>query len=172
MTVLSRSPEHPDVRVRRFAREHQFQPVAVLGVGQEGEVYSTEAGTVLKVHLFREPAAREIAVYERLKERGVFEVAGHAVPVLLAADAAEGVIHMTMVKQPFVLDLSRARFQRPVFPDDGNPLWPTKSASSRRFLAEEVPIVRRIREELWRRAGVWITDLHAGNVGFPRGRGC
>ncbi len=54
-----------------------------LGFGKDGLVYSTNAGTAVKVFGGPDTFERELACYKRLDEMHVHEVIGHAVPKLL-----------------------------------------------------------------------------------------
>ena len=125
-------------------------------------MYLTDGGSVVKVLFHRELYARESAAYQRLGAAGVTSVCGHRVPVLLAKSDVLGVLALSYVHRPFVLDFASAALEKPTFVHDGPELWPGPSD----FTAEQIDRVKEIRNQLWDRAGVWIDDLHPGNVGF------
>ena len=149
MTVTTRYGGGPRARLSAFLEPRGLSLVGSLGHGQEGEVYRTDRFTAVKVHRFRELARREIEVYERLRERGVAEVCGHAVPLLLDADATLGVLHLTLVRRPFVLDFSLTAFQKPSFVEEDPAVRPGGGL----FTEEQVVQVREVRRALWEWAG-------------------
>src|SRR3989304_2078112 len=87
--------------------------LAALGSGIDGIVYSTIHATAIKVHSRQDGFERELAVYQRLKEYGVQEICGFAVPRLIKADGKLRVIEMSIVRPPYILDFAKSTLHRP-----------------------------------------------------------
>jgi hypothetical protein len=104
-------------RAWEYAQRNNLGLVKELGFGVHGIVISGEsqiktAGSpvrcALKVHE-REPCyLRERDIYLRLKERGIKEIRGCAVPRLLGYDDNLWIIEMSVVTSPYVLDFAGA----------------------------------------------------------------
>lgn len=140
-----------------------------LGLGLEGFVVETSRGTAVKV-FGRPPACRrERDVYRRLTERQVVSIQGHAVPQLLGYDDELGVIEMSIVAPPFVLDFGKARLDtswEEAFRDAPHVVVERWAHWESLFEPEQWPMVLAIYGELGRRYGVWLEDLHPGNIAF------
>jgi hypothetical protein len=96
-----------------YAAKHRLRFAERLGFGIHGVIFATEGNpeagefaTAVKVFRAREFYLRELAVYERLGEVGVQIILGFNVLQLRRFDAELGVIEMTIVIQPFVLDFA------------------------------------------------------------------
>ncbi len=89
------------------------------------------------------------------------------VPQLLSVDAALGAIEMSVVSRPFVLDFGKIQLDRRL--EDA---WPAEVLEERwaywesLFEPEQWPIVLAIYGELGHRFGIWLEDIHPGNIGF------
>lgn len=132
-----------------------------LGYGKDGMVWATTDQTAVKVFMRAESYAQERDVYHRLEILGVQSVSGHAVPILLHADDHLGVLEMTIVQPPFVLDFAGARLdERPTFPPDVMEEW--FMAKQEEFGADWKQ-ARLVLYEM-ERLGVYLLDVHPGNI--------
>lgn len=119
----------------------------------------------MKAYERRHAYERERDVYRRLGERGVVSIAGHWVPRVERCDDALGVIEMTIVEPPFVLDFASAQLDQPFdFPPDILAEW--YESKRRDFGANWGRAVAVLRE--LERLGIYMVDVHPGNIGFPR----
>jgi hypothetical protein len=108
-----------------YASQHGLSIAERLGFGIHGIIFRTESNpenddiaTAIKVHRYREPYIRELAVYQRLTEAKITKILGFNVPQLLRFDDTICVIEMTVVIRPFVLDFAGAYLDfPPEFPD-------------------------------------------------------
>ncbi len=82
-------------------------------------MWSSTAFTAIKVFALSDRCRRECEVYARLRLAGIRMVAGHSLPELLDIDDRLGVIEMTIVRPPFVLDFASAALDHPPeFPEE------------------------------------------------------
>ncbi|MEX0887188.1 MAG: hypothetical protein WD009_12205, partial [Phycisphaeraceae bacterium] len=72
---------------------------------------------------------RELAACVRLREHEVLDVLGHAVPQLLDADPQLGVIELSTVAPPYVLDFAKCQLDVPL--GQPPPAAPTQLAGNR-----------------------------------------
>jgi len=98
---------------------------------------------------------------------GVVAIHGHQVPQMLGHDDDLGVIEMSIVTRPFVLDFGKVRLDQRL-----EDVWPDEVLAERwaywRSLFEETqwPTVLAIFRELGGRYGIWLEDIHPGNIAF------
>ncbi|MGB7324030.1 MAG: hypothetical protein WBD31_04105, partial [Rubripirellula sp.] len=101
-----------------------------LGIGTQGSVYACNilsqnddiiGQVAVKFHERQVAYNREIAVYQRLHDLEIEEVAGHMVPQLIHHDDELLTIEMTIVSPPFCLDFGGAYLDRP--PDYSDLTW-------------------------------------------------
>lgn len=110
------------VKAREYIR-HQAR-IKELGHGINGFVFSVEANSgysALKVVNESSSFARELAVYQHLRECRVRRVLGLAVPELIGWDTTLRIIEMTVVTPPFLLDFANATLfvpDQPIETDD------------------------------------------------------
>ncbi len=158
-------PEYADLAARagKYAAGRELAIKSLLGRGVNGAVFSTSAPTAIKVFRYEQFYLRELGCYKRLQEFGVEAVAGHEVPALLGEDDALLVIEMTIVKPPYVLDFAAAYLDEP-------PSWPQDVLDDWRlermqvFSSEQWQTVERIIKELEIAYGIYLTDVHPGNI--------
>ncbi|MEZ6233597.1 MAG: hypothetical protein R3B68_05370 [Phycisphaerales bacterium] len=160
----------PDIRASRFAEARGLTIVARLGFGIDGSVFLARSGDgavrALKAFERNEGFERELAVYQRLAARRVKAVRGHAVPELVDHDDALGVIAISVVTLPYVLDFAKVSLDTPPdFPEDV--LRAEQRRAARLFGPLLWPRVLGILSE-FRRMGVWLLDVNPRNIGFPR----
>ncbi|MCA9288549.1 MAG: hypothetical protein KDA05_08185 [Phycisphaerales bacterium] len=125
-------------------------------------------GAVRAIKAFerKEGFGRELAVYQRLAAGRVRVVRGHAVPELVDHDAALGVIAMSVVTLPYVLDFAKVSLDAPPdFPDEV--VRAEEHRAARLFGPLLWPRVVGILAE-FRRLGVWLLDVNPRNIGFSR----
>lgn len=150
-------------RLQTFCKIFHVTPARRLGFGKDGTVWLTTTATALKVYERQYAFDQELAVYQRLADHGITNVHGHAVPQLTIADPVLGVIEMTTVEPPFLLDFASARLDEPVdFPEDVLEEW---RQSKREEFGPDWPQVIAILRAL-ERLGIYMTDVHAGNIRF------
>ncbi|MEX2213913.1 MAG: hypothetical protein WD768_07285 [Phycisphaeraceae bacterium] len=135
-----------------------------LGFGHDGHVFVSNEHTAIKVHERATTYRNELAVYQRLRERGVDRVADHHVPKLIDWDDTRLIIEMSIVPRPFVLDFASAMLDHaPRFPqhviDERTEHWLELFGEN----WEQVPLIVL---ELELRAGVYLLDPHPGNIAF------
>lgn len=134
-----------------------------LGSGAEGFVFPSPHATAVKVFTYPEKFERELAAYQRLRERGVSEILGFAVPRLVAYSRDLLVIEMTIVQPPFILDFAESRLDVPLdFPEGEDEWWERVAA----LFGERFPIVRDLYGALVARCGIYYYDLAPRNIHF------
>lgn len=154
-------------KVRAYATASQFEIVGRLGEGNQGLIYAvrrSNAGAIaLKFHKNAESYLAERLVYSRLARLKVNRVKGFNVPELLDANDSERVLHLTIVKRPFILDFASARLDRPhPFPEEILREW---EEDRRAHFGERWPAVEDVMFE-FRLLGVFLTDVHPRNIAF------
>lgn len=155
-------------RLASYCTTHALVLGQRLGFGKDGTVWFTDRSSVLKVFERDHAYVRERDVYLRLRSLGVDQAAGHAVPTLRRYDDALGVIEMTIVRPPFVLDFASAQLDEPYdFPPDILAEWYEKK---RRDFGPHWGRAVAVLREL-ERMGIYMVDVHPGNIGFPRAAG-
>lgn len=157
-------PSQLDRRAARYAARYQIRLDDQLGSGKDGTVWKTSTRSALKVFIREDPYRRELAVYERLRDRGVADLCGHAVPELLRWDHGLLALEMSIVRPPYVLDFASARLdhERVVFSQD-------VEAEHQQWLLEafgdRLPKVAAVLAKL-ERLGIFMTDIHPRNIAF------
>ncbi len=88
-----------------------------LGAGKDGTVYfaSGPAKMTRAVKVFQRSDLyhQELRVYRRLAHHAIESIAGHAVPVLVHHDNELGVLEMSVVTPPYILDFASAALDAP-----------------------------------------------------------
>ena len=103
-------------------------------------------------------------MYERIKEHGITNVCGCSVPKLLDCHDELLVIHMEIVRPPFVVDFASAGVDAPLF--EYSPEVLAEWEETRRELFEDKwPLVRKIMSE-FRSHGIYLSDVKPGNIMF------
>lgn len=143
-----------------------------LGFGKDGIVFAASnparAATAIKTLLRRELYDRELACYLRLRERGVIEMRGHAVPLLRGHDAVLLIVEMSIVTRPFVLDFASAYVDRaPEFPRE---IMEERWAHWAETFEADWPSVLAI-VAAFRQIGIHLLDLNPGNIAFAQADG-
>lgn len=126
----------------------------------------------LKVFGGRSAFETEHAVYERLAAAGVIEVEGFQVPALIDANAALGVLELSRVQPPFVLDFASVTLDETPeerWADEPGRLqaaWARGEEAFSGHTRTQWAQVERLYEVFGERFGVWMLDLHPGNIAF------
>ena len=152
-----------------YAARHQLQLAERLGFGIHGIIFVAEnkskkgGKTAIKAHHAAEPYRRERAVYERLKQAGVTEVAGFNVPQLIQAEDDLRVIEMSIVARPFLLDFAGAYLDAPPeFPDEIRAEWEAEMREQFEARWPAVEAVLTALEEL----DIYMIDVSPSNIAF------
>jgi hypothetical protein len=162
---------HRDLNAQacQYASRNRLTLREVLGAGIHGQVQmlqgdATLGGTALKVFFEETFFRRELAVYERLKEAGIRELLGFAVPQLIRVDAELLALEMTVVERPFILDFAGAYLDQsaPQFDDE---VWETWEADKREKFGSRWPEVQAVLAAL-KSYGIEMLDVNPGNVAF------
>jgi len=151
-------------RVRRYALANSMQLTQSLGFGKDGTVYMTANATAIKVFTHEAVFARERNCYERLKELNVHEVFGHNVPQFVNSDENLLVLEMTSVQPPFLLDFGSAYLDWPPdFPPEVLEEWNQRKSEE---FGRNWPKVQLLLEFMADTYGIYLTDVHPGNITF------
>jgi hypothetical protein len=99
-----------------------------------------------------------------LKEAGIRELLGFAVPQLIRVDAELLALEMTVVERPFILDFAGAYLDQsaPQFDDE---VWETWEADKREKFGSRWPEVQAVLAAL-KSYGIEMLDVNPGNVAF------
>ena len=137
--------------------------------GQDGQVYQTGARNYIKVFARTATYKKECEAYRRLHAHRVFRVMGFNVPQLLYGSAPLGIIEISRVEPPFVLDFGKIELdQRPedVWADDLDRLRDAWVEWEKKFYPHQWPVVKQLYNHFGARYGIWMLDLHPGNIRF------
>lgn len=158
---MSDFSESSIARLQAYCRRDGLNPTRRLGFGKDGSVWATAEARALKVHDRLATYTVERNVYWRLNEQAITEVAGHALPELLAWDDELAILEMSIVKPPFVLDFASAQLDHPFdFPDDIMHAWLAERLELFGPLWPRAAAVLRALE----RYGIFMLDVHPGNI--------
>jgi hypothetical protein len=151
-----------------FAARYGLRLRETLGSGIHGSVHlvqdNTKGGaTALKVHHSEEFYRREVAVYLRLREAGVRQVLGFAVPQLVRTDEDLLALEMTVVEKPYLLDFAGAYLDVP--PEFSDEVWADWEAEKRETFGERWPQVQEVLGAL-ESYGIHLLDINPGNLAF------
>ena len=153
---------------RRYASRNRLAvELPGLGGGIHGQVFfvrghAAPGGTAIKALYHEEFFRRELLVYERLRDAGVREVRGLAVPQLIRSDGELMVLEMTVVERPYLLDFAGAYLDEaaPQFEDE---VWETWEMDKREKFGERWPEVKAVLAAL-EDHGIHMLDVNPGNV--------
>lgn len=163
--------DHPSMqRAQRYCAKRNLRIIDQPGYsGNDGSVHATDRFTVVKAFDRPRTFMQEAEAYRRLRLYNVVHVQGHHVPQLLHEDAALGVLELSVVRRPFVLDFGKIRLDQRL-----EEYWPEDVLAERwaywesLFEPDHWPTVLAIFGELGRRYGIWLEDLHPGNIAFDK----
>ncbi len=139
---------------------------ARLGIGRDGEVYSTDHNTAVKFLTVREHFEREQNVYKVCTRKGIKRVAGHRVPDFIRADDELLAIEMEIVRPPFLLDFVSA-YPVETAPQFSEEVWEQWYAEKSEQFGDRWPQVELVLSEFRRLTGYVLLDVNPGNIRFP-----
>jgi hypothetical protein len=152
-----------DKRATEYAIVQGIALIDRLGHGWDGSVFSTSRFSAIKAFEFQMLYGNELAVYQRLRDRGIVAIDGFNVPQLLRFDHELWVLELTIVRPPFVLDFAGARLdKRPEYPDDVYEDW--LLAKEEQF-GDRWPTVLSVMSR-FAYMGIYLTDVKPGNIEF------
>lgn len=159
-------------RALHYAQWHNLALADELGAGVHGIVIATESQpgkgiptirSAIKVHRQVLDYLRERDVYLRLKQHEITTIRGCHVPRLLASDDELGVLELTIVTRPFVLDFAGAFLDRPPdFSEEVLAEWRAEKSEQFGPRWGEVQAIMRCLEGL----GIFLLDVNPGNISF------
>ena len=156
-----------DPRIDEYRLRHQcpFQGFLGPGPGQDGFVLRTYRATAVK--FFDRPArfARELEVYQVLRNKGIREVAGHRVPYLYGSDDALLTLELTIVERPFVLDFAGAKLPHEV-PDFEQHVIDEHVEHLQELFGDQWADAMHVAEMFRQATGFTLLDIHPGNIAF------
>ncbi|HEY8746344.1 MAG TPA: hypothetical protein VIM11_00110 [Tepidisphaeraceae bacterium] len=163
---MSESSDDIANRANDYVTTRGIRLERLIGFGREARVYGTGRRTAIKIHDDFEAFQRELLCYIRLVTLEITEVLGHQVPKLFDADERLMVLELTVVERPFLLDFGAARLDSaPDFPADVLETWEQEKIEQ---FGDHWPHTAAIIDWLRVHAGIYLLDVHPGNIGFPQ----
>jgi serine/threonine protein kinase len=161
-------PDEIEQNLVAYEAKHALQHQSCLGAGTQGSVFlfndpATNKLVAVKFHDRKVSFNREVNVYLRLRELGVDEVCGHAVPSLLGFDDDLMAIEMEIVSPPFCLDFGGAYLDRP--PDYSPEVWRDWEEMKSMAFEDNWPKVKKILRA-FEYYDIYIADVNPGNIKF------
>lgn len=137
-----------------------------LGHGQDGMVFATNRKSAIKVfhnqNWSRKQYDNEKAVYERLTDLNVTQIAGFSVPRLFEAHDELLVLEMEIVTPPYVVDFAGAYLDEP--PDFPDEVMAETLDKRRELYGEDWPLVNRVIFAFQQQLGIYLADIKPGNI--------
>jgi hypothetical protein len=156
-----------DPRISEYEKRHQFRLLGFLGSGpgQDGFVRVSSRATAVKFFDRADRFSREVEIYNIIRDKGIRQIEGHAIPAVRGVDYELHAIEMTIVQPPFLLDFAGAKLPEEV-PD-----------FEEHVLDEHIDRIRELFEDRWADAlhvaemfrqatGFILLDIHPGNIAF------
>lgn len=134
-----------------------------LGDGNDGAVWETNLQTAIKAIERRDSYVRECEAYFRLREKGITEIQGFAVPCLIDHDDTKQVVEMTVVFPPCIIDFAKAYVDRP--PDFSAEVLRDWREDASELFEDDWDIVEDLLDCL-RNSGIYYFDAKPGNIRF------
>jgi len=157
-------------RAHEYAQQHGLALGEELGFGVHGMVLSSESQiktgrsslrSAVKVHEREVCYVRERDIYLRLKDHGITEIHGCAVPELLGFDDKLWIIEMSVVARPYVLDFAGAYLDwKPDFSEEVMADW---QADKQEQFGKQWPEVLAILACL-ESFGIHMEDMSPSNI--------
>jgi len=156
-----------DPRVAKYESRHACRLFEALGsgAGQDGFVLRSDRLTAVKFFDSLHRFDRELEVYHLLRDKGIENVAGHHVPLLIDEDAELRAIEMTLVRRPFLLDFAGAKLPHEV-PDFEQHVLDEHLERMREMFEERWGDALHVVEMFRQATGFILLDIHPGNVAF------
>ncbi len=163
---MSSTLELLELRAKRYANNHYGSPQLneLLGLGQDGAVWSTIENTAVKV-LERDRAYKcELESYQRLRQHGISNLLGFTIPSLVNWDDELRIVEMTLVSPPCMLDFGKVYFDEPPMYEEG--VWEETMASRELdFEPGQWETVERLLSQL-QGLGIYYVDPKPSNIQF------
>jgi hypothetical protein len=156
---------HPNAPKIAMEYTGTAEPLEELGWGVDGVVYASRAQTTaIKIHSTEEKYRSELAIYGRLRSRGVTEFMGFRVPKLIRHSDRLKVIEMSVVKIPFLLDFAVATMDRGNdFTADAMADWWQQVEDD---FGDDFGVARDVFWALKRQHGIYYWDMKPRNLRF------
>ena len=154
-----------DIEAKAVKYSHSIRASVVLqlGFGTQGMVFRTNRNTAIKVYDREDGYRREHAIYQRLKERKIFEIRGLMIPRLKRHDDTLFVIEMSVVHVPCIIDFGGAYLDFAPEHMVRDEMWEEQKAEEFGAYWEYAKAVIR---EIEYRANIWLADVNTGNIKF------
>jgi hypothetical protein len=156
-----------DPRVNVYESRHgrRFTGPLGPGPGQDGFVLRTDRLTAVKFFDREERFHRELEIYQILSSKGIYEIVGHNVPVLIGSDESLLAIEMSIVERPFILDFAGAKLPGEV-PDFEDHVIEEHMEHMRELFDERWTDALHVAEMFRQATGFVLLDIHPGNIAF------
>ena len=164
---MESTPKNADERAWAYASVRGLKIRDALGRGLHGCVLSSSGRTAIKAHNTDTSYTRELACYNRLRERNISEICGHHVPQYIGCDDTLWVIEMAIVTPPFLLDFAGAYLDwPPEFPPETMEYWHHEKQEQFGTRWKEVQNILAMLSE---QAEIYMLDVNPGNIMFADG---
>ncbi len=160
---MPRLRDELETQARAYAAEKGISVLRFLGDGNDGAVWETNRKTAVKVLERPDSNQRERDAYLRLKDRGVFQIEGFAVPKLIDRHDTLQVVEMTIVFPPCILDFAKSYVDHP--PEFSAEVMADWEAETAELFEDKWPTVQTILGWL-RTHGIYYFDARPGNIQF------
>lgn len=153
-------------RAQQYAVKYDTEIITSprLGDGNDGAVWQTVDNNAVKVFWRTDTFHRELACYQRLRERNVRRVKKFFVPGLIAFDTDLQVIEMDIVTEPYILDFGKAYVDfKPDYHEDAIESW--NAQYSELWGEERWKYVKRLLASLTL-DGIYYQDPTPRNISF------
>ncbi len=127
--------------------------------GLDAFLWQSTGDSILKVHRYEERFRQELAVYNRLTERGVERLKGFRFPQLLHYDEELQILELSFVSPPYILDFVEVGIGKM----PGNFDLDRIEAQQSKQFGKDWPDVRRLLEALMQ-IGIYYDDVHNKNI--------
>jgi hypothetical protein len=135
-----------------------------IGSGNDGFVWRTSRQSALKVFWRVDTYERELACYQRLRERHIAKLKHFNVPRLIDFDDEFHLIEMEIVSPPYFLDFGKAYVDfRPEYSEDALACW--EEQYKELWGEERWKMVRRLMASLTL-VGIYYQDPTPRNIHF------
>ncbi len=146
-----------------FALERGRFLTRFLGDGNDGGVWETNHQTAIKALERRDSYMRERDAYFRLRDSGVTEIRGFAVPCFVDHDDTRQVVEMTVVFPPCIVDFAKAYVDNP--PDFTPEVLRDWRVDSAELFENNWDTVESLIDAL-KSFGIYYFDAKPGNILF------
>lgn len=159
LSHLARAQSYADANKIALHREDPF------GHGMDGTIWRTSRHSVIKVFEHQRNFRDELKSYQRLAAAGIESLLGFAVPELIGFHTKLGVLEISIVAPPFLLDFGKVYFDAPP------PYWNDAEvmshwhAEGQESFGPRWPKVLAFVAAL-QQYGIWYVDPKPGNIMF------